>query len=377
MPRPRASQTPRHARPSRLPIALERLDSKLGDRAVRLVGTAVAGLVLLTAGAASGVSASTASTAAVIRPAALTQVKEVLPQPVALPPLATRKPAAKPARAAKKAAVRRPAVKAAARTPRWLPSGTGMWLHEFKKSEGGDARAVVARAQRSGLSHVFVQTGSSKKGWIGTPVLKALLPATKGTGIRVIAWDFPTLQNPRADALRMVRAARYRCVGCPIVAAVAPDVETAAEGTKISASTVRTYYIILRQNLPSYVAILATVPWPSEKRTARYPYAMTAAFADALVPMAYWYNRSPMEVTGTSMRWLKRFHKPIMPVGQGYDARLDAPYLPRDPRPGSSVLAFLRTAKAGGAQAVSLWSWQTTGRQQWIALKRGHAMFPG
>ena len=251
-----------------------------------------------------------------------------------------------------------------------------MWLHEFHKSEGGSARAVVARAQRSGLSHVFVQTGSSKKGWIGTPVLKALLPATKGTGIKVIAWDFPTLKNPRADALRMARAAKYRCAGCPIVSAVAPDVETAAEGTKISAATVRAYYITLRQNLPSYIAILATVPWPSEKRTGRYPYAMTAAFADAILPMAYWYNRSPMEVTGTSMRWLKRFHKPIMPVGQGYDARLDAPYLPRDPRPGSSVLAFLRTAKAGGAKAVSLWSWQTTGRQQWIALKRGHAMFP-
>jgi hypothetical protein len=340
------------------------------------VGTAVAGLILLSAGAASGVTATNASTTTtVVHPAAMTQVREVLPQPVALPP-ATRKPAAKVAKVAKMAVVKKPAVTAAARPARWLPTGTGMWLHIYGRSEGGNSQAVVARAQRSGLSHLFVQTGSSKKGWIGTPVLKSLLPATKGTGIKVIAWDFPTLQNPRADALRMARAAKYRCAGCPIVAAVAPDVETAAEGTKISAATVRAYYITLRQNLPSYIAILATVPWPSEKRTGRYPYAMTAAFSDALVPMAYWYNRSPMEVTGTSMRWLKRFHKPIMPVGQGYDGRLDAPYLKRDPRPGSSVLAFLRTAKAGGAKAVSLWSWQTTGREQWMALKRGHALFP-
>lgn len=47
---------------------------------------------------------------------------------------------------------------------RWLPTGTGMWLHDWVKSENGDARAVVARAQRTGLSHLFVQTGSSKKG---------------------------------------------------------------------------------------------------------------------------------------------------------------------------------------------------------------------
>ncbi|MBA2558914.1 MAG: hypothetical protein H0V07_03350, partial [Propionibacteriales bacterium] len=36
--------------------------------------------------------------------------------------------------------------------------------------------------------------------------------------VKVIAWDFPTLKNPRADALRMARAAKYRCSGCPIVA---------------------------------------------------------------------------------------------------------------------------------------------------------------
>jgi hypothetical protein len=339
------------------------------------VATAVAGLILLSAGAASGLGSSAPTAAAVVRPAAV--VKEIAPTPVQLPATATpRTPAKAPAKATRTPA-KRPAARAAATRPaRWLPTGTGMWLHEFKKSEGGSARAVVARAQRSGLSHVFVQTGSSKKGWIGTPVLKSMLPATKGTGIKVIAWDFPTLKNPRADALRMARAAKYRCAGCPIVAAVAPDVETAAEGTKISAATVRAYYITLRQNLPSYIAILATVPWPSENRTGRYPYAMTAAFADAILPMAYWYNRSPMEVTNTSMRWLSRFKKPIMPVGQGYDGRLDAPYLPRDPRPGSSVLAFLRTAKAHGARSVSLWSWQTTGRQQWLALKMGHGMFP-
>jgi hypothetical protein len=374
VPRPRAA---RHALPARPLQALEDLDRRLGDRTVRLVATAVAGLILLSAGAASGVGAPEAPTAAVVvRPATL--VQEIAPQPVQLPPApaATTQAPKATAKAVPTPSKRAAARTAAARPARWLPTGTGMWLHEFSRSEGGSASAVVARAQRSGLSHVFVQTGSSKKGWIGTPVLKALLPATKGTGIKVIAWDFPTLKNPRADALRLARAAKYRCAGCPIVAAVAPDVETAAEGTKISAATVRAYYITLRQQLPSYISILATVPWPSEKRTGRYPYAMTAAFADAILPMAYWYNRSPMEVTGTSMRWLKRFHRPIMPVGQGYDGRLDAPYLKPDPRPGSSVLAFLRTAKAGGAKAVSLWSWQTTGRQQWIALKRGHAMFP-
>ncbi|MGB8650870.1 MAG: hypothetical protein WCD35_09435, partial [Mycobacteriales bacterium] len=269
-----------------------------------------------------------------------------------------------------------PVRKPAAKVTRWLPTGTGMWLHDFSRSECGNARAVVARARLAGLSHVFVQTGSTKKGAFGGPTLRALLPATKGTGIRVIAWDFAALRNPVADARRLASVARYRCAGCPRVAAVAPDIETAAEGTAISAAAVVRYYDELRRWLPKDVAVLATVPWPSEKRVGRYPYAQTAARADAILPMAYWYNRSPAVVTATSVAYLRRFHKPVMPVGQGYDGRLDAPYLAPDPNPYRSVQAFLQTASRHGARSVSLWSWQTTGGPQWKALSQARTLFP-
>lgn len=306
-------------------------------------------------------------------PAAVQQrtALEVAPSPVALPPHALsvlpRRPGAKGAKA-KTAAPKKKVV-------RWLPTGTGMWLHVFDKSEGGSAQAIVARAKTAGLSTLYVQTGSSKKGWIGSPTLNRLLPATKGTGLKVIAWDFPTLRNPEADAARMARAARFHCGGCPKVAAVAPDVETAAEGTRIGENAVARYYTALRRALPADMAILATVPWPSEKRVGKYPYARTAALADAVLPMTYWYNRSPAQVTAASMAYLHRFGKPVMPVGQGYDGRIDAPYLAADPDPFGSVRAFLDTAKARGARHVSLWSWQASGDHQWSALARAHALF--
>jgi hypothetical protein len=243
-----------------------------------------------------------------------------------------------------------------------------MWLHEWNKSQGGNARDVVARSQRSGFTHLYVQTGSTRKGWIGDEVLNELLPATRGTGIAVIAWDFPKLIDPEADARRMARAVSVSPGGGPSVMAVAPDIETAAEGTRINAPNVTRYYAELRRRLPAHVPILATVPWPSEKRTGRYPYAATAPWTDAVIPMAYWYNRSPAVVTATSMTWLKRFGKPVMPVGQGYDGRIDAPYLAPDPTPYRSVAAFLDTARQHGARSVSLWSWQTTGGRQWTAI---------
>jgi hypothetical protein len=261
---------------------------------------------------------------------------------------------------------------AAATTPvaRWLPTGTGMWVHDWNKTEGGSGERVVRRAKLAGLTHVFVQTGSSKKGWIGGDTLSELLPATKGTGIKVIAWDFPKLVHPEADARRLARAAWFHRDGAPMVAAVAPDIETASEGTHATRGSIDRYYRTLRRALPGRVAILATVPWPSENRVNSYPYVRTARHSDAIIPMAYWYNRSPSRVTRTSMRILQEYGKPVIPVGQGYDGRLDAPYLKPDPHPGKSVDAFVTAARMHGAQSISLWSWQTTGPQQWSALKR-------
>jgi len=206
-------------------------------------------------------------------------------------------------------------------------------------------------------------------------VLSDLMPATAGTDLKVVAWDFPKLDHPQADARRLARAAWWHADGSPMVAAVAPDIETASEGTHATRQSIDTYYRTLRASLPARVAILATVPWPSEKRINRYPYVRTARHADALVPMAYWYNRSPSLVTRTSMRVLQEFGKPVIPVGQGYDGRLDAPYLAPDKHPGKSVDAFVTAARMSGAQSVSLWSWQTTGPQQWSALKRASGRY--
>jgi hypothetical protein len=264
-------------------------------------------------------------------------------------------------------AVRRAA--STTRVARWLPTGTGMWIHDWSKTEGGSGRKVVRRAKLAGLTHLFVQTGSSKKGWMGGKTLTQLMPATKGTNIKVVAWDFPTLVHPEADARRLARAAWWHKPGVPMVAAVAPDIETAWEGTRANRNSIERYYRTLRKSLPARVAILATVPWPSENRINRYPYIRTARHADAIIPMAYWYNRSPSRVTRTSMRVLKEYGKPVIPVGQGYDGRLDAPYLAADRHPGKSVTAFVTAARLFGAQSISLWSWQTTGSQQWSALK--------
>lgn len=261
---------------------------------------------------------------------------------------------------------------------KWLPTGTGMWTHMWDKTEGGDARRVVQRAQDAGLSHIFVRTGTKKGGFDGGPILAELLPATRGTDVKVIAWDFPYLVNPKADALRLAKAALYRPPGrgTPRVAAVAPDIETGSEGTKLTGYAVRIYYRELRRLLPDHIAILATVPWPSELRVGRYPYAESALYADALIPMAYWMNRDPSTVAKQSMRYLKRFGKPIMPAGQAYDPKIDRPDLTHLRTPSlKAVTHFIAASRQMGAPSVSLWVWQTADRNHWTAIGRARHLF--
>lgn len=354
-------------------VARLELPARAG-RFTREVSLTLAAVLLVGVGAATAdpeatpeaATTSAATRAAVPAPTPATEALSAADLAARAPDLSSPSTAPAPPQAPKAAA---PAA-VAPKVERWLPTGTGMWLHEWRRSESGHAAQVMARTKASGLSHLYVQTGSSKKGWIGEEVLSQLMPATKGTDVKVIAWDFPKLIDPEADARRMARAAWWNRPGAPMVSAVAPDVETAAEGTNLSADRVIRYYRELRKALPARTAILATVPWPSEKRTGWYPYAETAPFADAFVPMAYWYNRSPSTVTKTSMVWLKRFGKPVMPVGQGYDGRLDASYLKEDPHPDKSVAAFVYVAREQGAQSLSLWSWQTTGPLQWGVLAK-------
>jgi hypothetical protein len=271
-------------------------------------------------------------------------------------------------------AARRAPAHAARKTVKWLPSGTGMWIYEWKRSNGGRPSAVVKRAKAVGLTHIFVRTGSSHDGYTGRDVLRAILPAAQKAHLAVIAWDFPELDHPQADAKRLARAAHYRLHGAH-VAAVAPDIETPAEGTSSTPGAVRLYLKTLRKLLPKNVAILATVPWPSSERVGHYPYAIVAGHSDALLPMTYWYNNSPSAVTAASVKYLRRFHRPVMPVGQGYDGRLDVPWLPHN-NLGRQVPAFFVTAHKLGVKAVSVWSWQSSPAVTWRALRSASRLFP-
>ncbi|HET6817135.1 MAG TPA: hypothetical protein VFH66_07920 [Mycobacteriales bacterium] len=289
-------------------------------------------------------------------------------------PAVRRTEAAKPPVRPAKPVTKQPARKTAAPV-RYIPTGTGIWLYEWRRSNHGNARSIVHRARQAGLSTLYLRTGSSWDGFSGGNHLRNLLSAARGTGLHVVAWDFPRLKHPLHDAHRLARAARVTGAHGARIFAVAPDIETPSEGTFNAGWRVRQYLLALRAYLPKNVTILTAVPWPSRYRIGDYPYGTVAAHSDVLIPMAYWYNNPPGDVTARSIGYLRRFHRPVQPVGQGYDGRLDVPGL-RHNNLSRQVPAFFWTAHVHGARAVSLWSWQAAPPVAWHALVRAHRLFP-
>ncbi|MBK5307699.1 MAG: hypothetical protein JJD92_13515 [Frankiaceae bacterium] len=236
-------------------------------------------------------------------------------------------------------------------------TGKGIWITNWANDDV-DVAGIVAKAKAAGLSSIWVRSGGSKQGYYGGPVLRELVPAAHRAGIKVIAWDFPFLSDPMADA---ARAKQALATG---IDAFAPDVETSAEGTYATTRRVQLYLSVVR----SYAGdrpIAATVPRPTPKRLASFPYAAFAPYADVFVPMVYWSCNEPGLLVQQSLQRLGRW-LPVAPVGQAYDMRTDGGRAGIPSR--AETWRFLDSARRGGAVGASLWTMEKIGAGQWSAL---------
>lgn len=238
-------------------------------------------------------------------------------------------------------------------------SGKGIWVTLFP-SEAVNVGALVATARASGLHQLWVRTGSTHDGYYGGPLLAALVPRAHAAGIAVIAWDFPTLTNPAADALRARDAVRSGADG------FSPDIETAAEGTYLTARRVAYYLATVRADVGS-TPVVATVPRPLAGHVSTYPYAAEAPFVDVFAPMVYWSCTEPGVALTAAMTPLERL-RPVAPIGQDYDMASEGGRhgLPT----AQEIWRFLDVARLHGAIGASLYDLEAGGPAALLALQR-------
>lgn len=249
-----------------------------------------------------------------------------------------------------------------------LPVGKGMWIWMEDRADGGDAAAIVARAKATGLTHIYVRTGTLKGGFIGGPFLDRLLPVAHLQGIRVYGWDFPYLDRPGDDVNRALAAITYTTPDGHRIDGFSSDIESTSEGVNNDPEFVRAYSTWLRANVGPDYPLIATVPNPTAARLARgFPYAEIIPSFDAVAPMVYWMNRDPGADVASAVAFFAPWGKPVFPVGQAYDGAPEGgpPGVPNR----EAIIRFMQHAEAAGGVGVSFWSWQHATPEVWEAVR--------
>jgi hypothetical protein len=243
--------------------------------------------------------------------------------------------------------------------------GKGMWTYQWERTEGGSAAAVVRRARDAGLDSIWVRTGSSRSGFYAAPELRTLLPLAHEAGISVIAWDFPYLYDPVADAARAAATLAFTAPGGHRIDAFSPDIESGSEGTQGTRRRLSVYLGLVQRAVGSR-PLVSTVPHANNHWWRTYDYRTQVPYVDAFAVMAYWNCTEPGAEVQQSVRRLGPLGVPLHLIGQAYDF---GPYGGRrgDPR-GREVWRFTDVAYRSGVIGVSLYVWQYATREQFAAL---------
>jgi hypothetical protein len=253
--------------------------------------------------------------------------------------------------------------------PAALPKGKGMWLHYLRQAAGNDPTALVGKAKETGLTHVYLRLGSSKDGFYGQADLNRLLPVAHAAGLQVIGWDFPYLFDAEADANRAVAEIAYTTPDGHRIDSFSSDIETRHEGVNMSVAVADTYSRRLRELVGPNYPLIATIPRPRYNRG--YPFAEIARQFDAVAPMVYWLGRDPVAEVTQTVTDLAALGKPVMPVGQAYDAGPEGG--PPGPPPKEHLVRFIQAAQTRGVTTYSFWVWHTATPDQWAAIREARS----
>jgi hypothetical protein len=256
--------------------------------------------------------------------------------------------------------------------PPALPTGKGMWLHYLRQAAGNDPNALVSKAKETGLTHVYLRLGSSKDGFYGQADLNRLLPVAHAAGLRVIGWDFPYLFDAGVDANRALAEIAYTTPDGHRIDAFSSDIETRHEGVNMSVPVADTYSRLLRQLVGPNYPLIATIPRP--RYNLGFPVAEIARQFDALAPMVYWLARDPVAEVNQAVTDLVGLGKPVMPVGQAYDAGPEGG--PPGPPPKEHLVRFIQAAQTRGVTAYSFWVWHTATPDHWAAIREAPVRSP-
>jgi hypothetical protein len=263
--------------------------------------------------------------------------------------------------------------------PLWSAvAGKGMWLTLGTVADSNPS-AVIRAAQRSGITHLYLESAISPLGFHGKNAVGPLIDAAHRAHLTVIAWVYPYLYDVAADVALTRTVAAFHTPAGGRFDGIAADLED-----NVHLWNVRAYSQLIRAYLGNRY-LLVGVTYPPQSMPA-YPFAEVARMYDLIVPMDYWHQTKTSRglyydgmaygyayayrYAADSISTIRRETGavPIAPIGQAFDdfGRLEmGPYAPSQ----SEVQGFMAGCKASGAVGVSFFQWMTVTDGEWKAIR--------
>jgi hypothetical protein len=253
-------------------------------------------------------------------------------------------------------------------------SGTGAWIDRYDFARLEDPEVVVADMAAHGVHTLYVETASWKVARrvdiVAPEQTQELIAAAHARGMKVVAWYLPGLRDLRTDTRRVRAALEFRTADGQSFDSFALDIEASLVNpvSRRNAALLELSRTIRKQAGPSY-ELGAIVPdqlstssgdvlWPS------FPYAATARYYDAFLPMAYsTLNRARgaarvYRYTAANVRFVRAATgRPVHVIGGLTNAMSRA-----------EQVASVQAARDAGAIGTSLYKYPLYNRDTWAAL---------
>jgi hypothetical protein len=260
-------------------------------------------------------------------------------------------------------------VPAARKAVRILFGGIGAWVDIYDDPLWADPEGTVAAMKAYGVRTLYLETcNSGCKHDIHRPETVARwLHAAHASGIRVVAWYLPELDDMEKDTRRSLAAIAFRTESGHGFDGFALDIESRVV-TSVKQRNRRILALSrqLREAVGrTYLLGAITIPWFYEWG-GPFPYAGLNQIYDAFLPMIYFGGRG--EGVKTARVNTARNIQQIREATGSQTTPVHAIGGVADDLNGREVVAFVQTAKRRHAIGVSLYDFSTSNSEDWEKL---------
>nr|CAB4128507.1 hypothetical protein UFOVP114_37 [uncultured Caudovirales phage] len=245
-----------------------------------------------------------------------------------------------------------------------LPAGRGFWIWHLSGCEGGQIAAIIAKAQKCGVTWLAIKAGDQGNPW--SQFTPALVQALHAAGLKVYGWSYDVPGKVSVQTAVVKRVADCGADGFIIDAEI--------EWERPSADKDAAAYIssLNGLSLPANF-VLAHAPFDVISGHAAFPYTAFGSGVSFVSPQAYWPEHGMSEAASTARmlaQWQKyatqkpQAARPLLPSGYSVQPDLPGGKMPT----AADMLAFEAHCKAAGCAGVLYWRWDGTPDAIWQGL---------